>query len=342
MAGEQGTIYTGKLNQSHQGGANGELDQHLELYLNILDTRFEHTQQFKAWSAQRSTGGDTNVVRIDRMNTSKVMGRKSGEEIKSQRIQSDKFNITVDSMLYVRQPFEYMDNWTNPDRIAEIGKNNGTEFAIIHDEAHVIQLQKARAWVAPAHLKPAFNDGMYVEVQYKKDAVKIEDIEANATASVVAHAKIIETFRKRRTPMTNLITICTPERFTELTNHGKLLNKDYVADNGDFAGRRVVKVNGVDIVEIDTFPTTVGAREGLDDPSNGNNFNVTADDLKCEMIVFDKTTSLVTVTAKELWSKYWDDHQNAAMVLDAFAMYTVAVRRADTVGVIMYTPAVTP
>lgn len=332
----QGTVYTGKLNQAHQGGATGELDQHLEVYLNVLDTKFEKTQQFKAWSSQRSTGGSSNVVRIDRMGSSKVMGRKSGEEIKSQRIASDKFNVVVDSMLYIRQPFEYMDNWTNPDRIAEIGKNNGTEFAIIHDEAHVIQLQKARDWVAPAHLKSAFNDGMFVTVKVKKDAVAIADIEANATATVVAHAKGIETFRKRRTPMGNLITICTPERFTELTNHGKLLNKDYVADNGDFAGRRVVKVNGVDIVEIDTFPQAIGKREGLDDPTNGNNFDVTAEDLKCQMITFDKTLSLMTVTAKELWSKYWDDHQNASMVLDAFAMYTVAIRRADTVCVLKY------
>ena len=48
-----------------------------------------------------------------------------------------------------------------------MGRNNGTSFAKAFDEAHIITLQKARSWTAPAHLKPAFNDGMSVAVTVK-------------------------------------------------------------------------------------------------------------------------------------------------------------------------------
>lgn len=342
MAGEQGTIYVGDLNQAHMGGATGELRQKIEQYLGFVDTTFVHTRQFSAWTTARSTNGDTDVVRIDRMGSAKVLGRQSGGEIKSQRIASDKFLVIVDTALYIRLPFDYQDNWTNPNRLQEIGVDNGTNFAIAYDQAHIIQLQKARTWTAPEHLKPAFNDAMHIEVELAGNVTDIEGLEANANALIYAHTRAVEYLVKKRIPRNDIITIVDPSIYSTLAQSKKLISSEYSSGNGDYASRTVHKVNGIEIQELSTFPETVAESSALDNPENGNNFKLTADDLKCRMILFSKTKALLTVTAKDFWTKYWDDHTNAAMVLDSWVMYTVAIRRPDTVINVMVTETVTP
>jgi len=341
----QGDIYVPNNARPHWGGALSDQDQHLELYTGIVDSEFLYTQIFTAFSAQRSTESRTNTIRLDRLNKSKVLGRKSGEAIESQRVTSDKLNIIVEVLLYIRNPIDDIDAWTAPDFVVEMGRNNGSEFALTFDEAHIITLQKARDFVPPAAVADTFHEGIEVGVTLKQTITSVADQEANASALVVAHGKVVETLIKRRVPLMDMVTIVTPEVFTELVNHPKLINKDYVADNGDFAGRRVVKVNGIDIVESTAFPqaaTGVGEHHPLSTTGNNNAFDVTAEDLKGEMIVFSKALSLVTVNAKEFHSDFWEDKHNKAHVLDCMAMYTVDTRRPDTVGVVLVTRTDTP
>lgn len=338
----QGTIYQPNTTRDHWGGPDSDVDQHLEDYTGIVDSRFQYTQIFGALSAQRSVADRSNTVRVDRFNTSKVKGRKAGEAIESQRVTSDKLNVIVECMMYIRNPIDWMDDWTAPDRLVEMSRNNGTEFAIAYDEAHIIRLQKARSWVAPDHLKPAFSDGMFVPATLKLTTAGVADLEANASALVVAHGKIVEALIKRRVPLTDMVTLVTPTVFTELVNHPKLINKDYVESNGDFADRRVVRVNGINVVECTTFPTAPITNHILSTSTNANAFNATADDIKCEMIVFSKSQSLITVTAQPFTSNFWKDNAEMCNVLDCYSMFTLDVRRPDTVGSVLITRADTP
>ena len=149
--------------KSHMGGATSTVDQHLEIYEGVVDTVFKYSQNFQSWSAQKSTADRSNNYRIDRLAGSEVKGRKSGETIVDQRVASDKFNVVVEVMLYIRHPIDYMDDWTAPDFMPELGQNAGTAFGRAYDQAHIIRLQKAGTWVAPAHLKTggAFYDGFF-------------------------------------------------------------------------------------------------------------------------------------------------------------------------------------
>jgi len=335
----QGTTYQPNTTRVHMGGAASAIDQHLELYTGFVDSQFQYTQIFASMSAQRTTEDRTNNIRIDRLNTSVVKGRKAGEAIESQRVTSDKLNIIVECMMYIRNPIDEMDDWTSPDFLTDIARNNGTQFGLAYDEAHIIRLQKARSWVAPAHLKPAFSDGIEVPVTLLAAPVTTADLQANASALVVAHQKAVNALIKRRVPLTDVVTLVTTDVFTTLINHEKLINKDYVADNGDFAGRRLVKVNGVDIVESIAFPTAPITNHILSTSTNSNAFNATAADIKGEMILFSKGLSLVTVTAKGFHSKFWEDHAEMCNVLDCRSMFTVDTRRPDTVAVVTVTRA---
>lgn len=326
------TAYAGNLTRPHWGGAASDSDIHLEVYQNEVDTRFQYQAIFLGLSTQRSTADRSNTYRIDRLNTSTVKGRTSGVALDPTPVRNDKMIIVVDTVLYIRNPIDYQDDWTAPDFLTEMGQNNGSEFAETFDQAHLIQLIKGRSWVAPAHLKPAFNDG--IEIPVTVDATPADQAarEANAEAINLAHKAGIDELIKRKVPLADMVTLVDVDTYSMLLEHPKLFDRDFGMTNEDgYKNRRVVKMNGVPVVECTEFPTTAGEHP------LGSAFTVTADDANCRMVTFSKSKTLVTVEAKPFTSRIWDDEENFANVLDCYAMYTVGERRPDTAAVAKFT-----
>lgn len=331
------TIYNGNLTRPHWGGADSDVDIHLEVYQNEVDTRFQYQALFLGLSSQRSVADKSNTYRIDRLNTSAVKGRRSGEALDSTPVRNDKMLIIVDTVLYIRNPIDYQDDWTGPDFLAEMGQNNGSEFAETFDQAHLIQLIKGRSWVAPAHLKPAFNDGIEVGaailVPGTTTATQLTqaEMEANAMNINLAHKAGIDELIKRKTPLMDMITLVDVDTYSRLLEHPKLLNLDFGPSNNDgYKDRRVVKMNGVPVVECTEFPDA-GAHP------LGTAYTVTADDAACRMVTFSKSKTLVTVEARPFTSRIWDDKGEFTNVLDCFAMYNVGLRRPDTAAITKFT-----
>lgn len=332
----------------HYGGATSTVDQHLEIYEGVVDTVFKYSQNFQSWSAQKSTAERSNNYRIDRLAGSEVKGRKAGETIVDQRVASDKFNVVVEVMLYIRHPIDYMDDWTAPDFMPELGQNAGTAFGRAYDQAHIIRLQKAGTWVAPAHLKTggAFYDGFFKTAALLAPAVGTplteEQMEDNAAALVTAHGDAVNELIKRRVPVQDLITIVTPAVYSELLHSKKVISSEFSTGAGDFAGRRVVHINGIPVVEHTEFPTGAVIGHPLSTTGNGNAFDVTAAEATAEMIIFSKNLSLVTVTAKGWTTRFYDDEPQMTNVLDCFSMLTIDTRRPDTVAPIRVTRTAAP
>lgn len=318
----------------HWGTQSANSDIHLEYYKDLVDGKFQYNAIFMGLSSQHTTLPDTNTYRIDRMGAGEVKARKSGETLTPTRIANAKLNITVGVSLYTQNVFDFMDVWTSPDRTAKIAQDNGTLFAKLYDQAHIIQLQKARSWTAPEELKSSFKDGITGTVQVKTNPANIQEYEANAYALEAAHKAAVEELIKRDTPMGDMVTIVSPKVFSMLTHHPKLIGKDFSEGNGDFANRRVLRLNGIMIVESTAFPTEAISNHPLNDSSTNSDFNVNAEDVKHQMIVFSRGQSLVTVTAKELESWGSDLAHEQVSYLTTVCMYNVGVRRPDTVAVL--------
>lgn len=332
------TIYAGNISRPHWGGANSDVDIHLEIYDNEVDSRFQYQALFLGLSQQRSVADRSNTYRIDRLNTSSVKGRQSGEALEPTRVANDKMIIVVDTVLYIRNPIDYQDDWTAPDWLAEMGQNNGSEFAEVFDQAHLIQLIKGRNWTAPDFLKPAFNDGIEITCAQSSDGVgfplKQVDLESNAYAINLAHKKGIDELIKRKVPLNDMVTLVSTEVYSALLEHPKLFDREFGNSNDDgFKQRRVVVMNGIPVVECVEFP------EAGTHPL-GSAYTVTAGDAACRMVTFSKSKTLVTVEAQPFTSRIWDDKQQFSNVLDCYAMYTVGARRPDTAAVVSfaYTP----
>ena len=302
----------------------------MEVFDGALDTAFQYNAFFRSNSTFVSVNDRSNTARIDRLGTVVIKGRQSGEALESTAVRNDKLVITVDTVTYARTPIDYQDDWTAPDFLPAIGKNHGTEHAKLFDTAHIIQLQKSRTWIAPAHLKPAFYDG------FEKTAQLNADPSVSADAISAAHASGIEELINRDLggSLNEFITLVSPRVFGILMQSEKLVNVQYSDGNANFAQRRMAFLNGTRIVETARFPRAV-----ITDHPLGTAFNVDAADIACEVLVYHPDMTLVTVEAKAHTTRVWDDELNFANVLDSYGMYTIGQRRPDTAFAVRLIPA---
>lgn len=313
----------------HWGGANSDNDIHLEVYDRDVQTQFIYNSIFRSGLTNfKSVANQSNTWRGDRLGSVSVKGRKSGQSLDNQPVRSEKLIVTVDTVSYIRIPIDYQDDWTAPDFRAELTRNMGTAQAKAFDQAHVIQLQKSADFVPPASLAGAFNSGIKEKVTLTGT---VASEEADASALVHGHKKVIEAFIRRDADLGRLVTLIDPAWFSILLEHKKLMNVEFTGGRGvnDFAMRRVAYVNGIRIIESNAFPQAAITNHIL-----GADFNVTAEEIKRKMIIFDPSLALVTVEAQPLFNRVWDDERELTNVLDSFHMYTVGQRRPDVVGVV--------
>lgn len=325
------TEWSATMTRPHWGGAASDQSIHLEVYDAIVESKFQYNAMFRSLSTQRSVADKSNTYRFDRLAGSVVSSRTAGVALEGTRVTSDKAIITVTSVLYVRHEIDYQDDWTAPDYLSEMATNDASAMAETFDTEHIVQLQLCRGFTPAAHLQVggAFWPGIEVVIAQKLAPAVMADYEANANALVAGHDAMIQTLITRKIPLSDMVTIVTPDVYSALKYHPKLLNLDFDSTNGGaFGERRVVQINGIPVIESVQFPAT-----GYVTKTQGSAYTVLAADAACEMIVFSKSKALLTVEAKSFTSRVWDDPKGFATVLDCFAMYTVGQRRPDYVAV---------
>lgn len=328
------------LSKNHWAGANADVDIHIEVYEAGIEGSFVVESIFRSsgLTAFKSVENSSNTWRGDRMGGAVVQGRKSGQTLDGARIAVDKLIVTVDTTAYIRTPVDYQDDWTAPDFQAELSSEHGTAHAKSFDQAHLIQLIKCAAFIAPAHLKTggAWNDGISATTTGLNAAVATATLtvaEVQADIIVAAHKAQLTKFVKRDLggSLNETMTLIHPDWFNILLDHKKLMNVDFQGGNAsnDFAGRRIAILNGVRVMETPRFPDAAIASHIL-----GPAFNVSAAEAKARMVIFFPKKALVTVEAKGMTVRYWDDEREFQNVLDSYTMYTVGQRRPDAVAVI--------
>ena len=327
------TTYAATNARAHWGGADADLDIHLEAYEGDIEGSFRVESLFRssALTNFKPIAG-TNTWRGDRIGGVSVKGRKSGVALENSRIINEKFLITVDTTSYIRTPIDYQDDWTAPDFQSEYSNEHGIAHAKAFDQAHVIQLIKAGSWVAPADLKASgsFFDGVALTMTgYTAET----DLSKKADLIVAKHKDALATFVKRDLggSLAEFVTLIEPDTFNILMEHDKLMNVEFQGNQGDnnFAMRRIAWMNGIRVIETPRFPTAA-----ITDHFLGSAFNVSAAEAKARVIVFHPRKTLVTIEAKPMTVRVWDDEKEFNNVLDSYTMYTVALRRGDAVAVI--------
>lgn len=327
------TTYKTYLTRPDWGGTAADVDIHVEEYEGLIDQSFTVESIFRSQGLTnfKSVENQSNTYRLNRMGGVAVKGRKSGEKLEEQRIVQEKHIISVDTVAYVRTTGDYADDWTAPDYTSEYSQAHGNAHAKAFDQAHVIQLIKAGAWVAPASLAAsgAFSNGISLtmtgytaEPDFAKKAAMIER----------KHREAVTTFVNRDLggSLTEFITLIRPDIFSMLMEHDKLMNVQFNGGNGNsMVGRRVAELNGMRVMETPRFPTGAIASHFL-----GSAFNVSAAEAKAALVVFHPKLTLVTVEATGMNVRMWDDKKDFTNVLDSYNMYNIGIRRGDATAVV--------
>lgn len=317
----------------HWAGSQADLDIHIEAYEGDIDQGFTVESLFRSsgLTNYKSVAGRSNTWRGDRMGAVAVKGRGAGEALDVQRVVNSKYTVTVDQTCYVRTAVDYQDDWTAPDRQAEISQAHGTAHAKSFDLAHMIMLIKAGAWVAPADLKAsgAFSDGISATLTGYNAAT---DPEVKADIIVRTHKAFLSEFVKRDLggSLGEFVTLMEPDLFSSLLDHKKLMNVDFQGGDGinNFALRRIAVLNGIRVIETPRFPTVATSAHPL-----GTAFNVSAAEAKARFVVFHPRKTLVTVEAQAMTLNMWDNPKDFETVLDSYQLYTVDIRRGDACAV---------
>jgi hypothetical protein len=326
------------------GDPSNPVDIHIEAYQGDIDGSFRVESLFRGsgLTSFRSVANNTNTWRGNRIGSVTVSGRKVGDTLTPQRIANDKYTIQVDITSYIRTAFDWQDDWTSPDFQSEYSAEHGSAHAKAFDQAHIIALIHAAAAAAPpAHLladpttgKGGFYAGIKtVMTGYAAPVATalLTAAEVRADLIVKAHKDVLAEFVRRDlgASLTEFITLMGPTEFNNLLDHKKLMSVDFQGGSGDnnFAMRRVGYLNGGRVIETPRFPQGVIPAHIL-----GPSFNVTAEDAKGKIVIFLPSKALVTVEAKEMTVRMWEDNPNFQTVMDSYCMYTVGTKRADVVA----------
>ena len=117
------------LTRPQWGGADSDVDIHIEEHLGIVDKTFAYSSKLAPYMNIRNLRG-TNVARIDRFGDVQVSGRKSGDDLSISPVRNDKTTLTVDTVLYTRHQLDKFDDWVSSiDTRKELGELDGTALA---------------------------------------------------------------------------------------------------------------------------------------------------------------------------------------------------------------------
>lgn len=320
------------LSRPHYAGKNADVDIHLEEHLGIVDKAFAYTSKFAPLMNIRTLRG-TNVARIDRIGNVKVGGRKSGEELAISRVVNDKWNLTVDTLLYLRHQFDNQDEWVSDLAMRkEVAELDGIELAKMFDQACLIAVAKAAALPAPTDLEDSFSPGILKQLTLTgTPAEKAEQL-------VRIHREVCEEFVDRDLGddlYSEGLTPVSAQVFSLLLEHGKLMNVEFQGVGGavnDYARARVAILNGVRVLETPRF-----ARAAITGHPLGSAFNVSAAEAKRQMLVFIPSKTLITAQVQPVTAKFWEWEEKFSWVLDTFQMYNIGARRPDTAAAVEIT-----
>lgn len=316
------------LTRPQWGGPNSDVDIHIEEHLGIVDKTFAYSSQLANVMNIRELRG-TNTARIDRMGNVKVGGRKSGDPLVQSKVVNDKFNLTVDTVLYLRHEFDKFDDWTTDLQYRkEIAELDGTAMAKQFDQACLIQAAKCADFVVPSGLEGSFNAGILTTATVGGTSATGE---ADADILVRAHRKGLEQLIQRDLGdrvYSEAVTYTDPGMFTILLEHKKLMNVEYQSLGGvnDYARSRIAMLNGVRLVETPRVVTTA-----ITDNPLGSAFNMTAAQARRRMITIIPSLTLVTAQVHALAADYWESKREFSWVLDTF-------NRTTSVSVVLTPP----
>jgi hypothetical protein len=303
-----------------------DFDDMIEQYGGTVDSQFAKKSIMRQFVPVKSIRGtDTAIVR--RIARTNLQALTPGVRPGADATGFGKTSVTVDTVVLARDNRSMLNEFqTDFNARMEIGKDHGKELAKFFDEAFLIQAMKAAALSAPSGLNGAIGAGKYVDLSGGTDHLDPDLLYEGI-------ADIITQMQEEDIDTDESAVFVRPTQYDVLLNNGKLIDRDFSKDNGDFADGRIKSIKGVPLVQTARIPQAAITGHFLSNTANGNAYDVSAAEAKAVAIIMHPQSLLAGETIP-LTSDVFFSKVERQWFIDSFMAFGVSDRRSDVCGVV--------
>jgi hypothetical protein len=341
-----------QVRDGHQGGIDsGNINPlYIEQYGGEVEHRFIKDSIMRKFFKFKSVRG-TDTVTNDRIGHSTLQKVSRGVRPGDSAPTFDNVSVKVDTIVLARTNQFLLDDFlSHIDVRKEVGIEHGKEIGKFFDESFVVQGIKAAQITVKTpdgNLNGGWEDATTTGTKpsnivrtapegHQGGAIKILGAAGDETDPELLELAIqdlCQTIEEKDVDITEATLLMRPAQYYTLLKNDKLLDKDFSTGNGDYAAGKVLKANGVRIEVTNRFPKAadVGETHFLSNAGNGNAYDVTADDVKCVVLLLMPKALLAGETIP-LTSKVYYSEIELQWFIDSYLAYGVTPNRTEHAG----------
>lgn len=338
----------------HQGGVNsGEINPlYIEQYGGEVEHRFLKDSFMRQFFKFKSVRG-TDTITNDRVGSTALQKVQRGIRPTDHAPTFDNISIKVDTVVLARTTQFLLDDFlSHIDVRKEVGVEHGKTIGKFFDESFIVQAIKASQitnvdpdGVSLGGWAQAFNPGSTtlpatIVRTAPKDfkggtivVLKAANDERDPELLELAIQDLCQRIEEKDVDISEAVLLMRPEQYYTLLKNNKLLDKDFSMANGDYAKGKVLMANGIRVEVTNRFPSQadVGQTHFLSNAGNGNAYNVSQQDVHCEVLLLMPKALLAGETIP-LTSKVHYSDIELQWFIDSYLAYGVTPNRAEQAG----------
>ena len=295
-------------------------------YGGAVDSQFTKKSMMRKFVPVKSIKGtDTAIVR--RVGRTELQALTPGVRPAANATDFGKAGVTVDTVVLARDNRSMLNEFQiDFNARMELGKDHGKELAKFFDESFLIQAIKGAGMDAPSDLNGAFGAGKSRSLAAANDELDPDKLYASI-------ASIITEMEEEDIETEECVVYVRPTQYDVLLNHDKLVDRDFSMSNGDFADGKFKTVKGTVVMKTARIPTAPIVGHKLSNPTNGNAYDLTAEEAKATAIIMHPMSLLAGETIP-MTSDIFFSKVERQWFIDSYMAFGVSNRRPDVCGVV--------
>lgn len=307
------------------------VDLLLEQYGGEVESQFKKSAIMRQYAKVRPVRG-TDTITNNRVGRTTLKALTPGVRPAAEPTPFGKVSLTVDTVVLARDNRSMLnDLQTHFDARMELAQDHGKEIGFFFDQAFIIMAIKGSNAAAPvlgdgSANKQSIGAGKHVTLAADLDELDPDKLEAAIGGIIVA-------MEEEEIPVEELVVFVRPTEFDTLLQHNKLMSSIFTNDNGDYAKGQIYQIKGARIVKTARIPTAAINGHFLSNATNGNAYDVSANEAKAAAVILHPKSLLAGETIP-LTSDVWFNREEKQWFIDSFLAFGVTVNRPDVCGAV--------
>lgn len=301
----------------------------IEQYGGKVDSQYAKTSMMRNWINVRPVVG-TDTIIDRRVGRTVLKTVTPGVRPDADPTAFGRTSLTVDTLVLARDNRSVLNEFqTDFAARMELGKDHGKEMGKLFDQSILIAGIKGSAASAPAGLNGAFGPG-------KSETLAAAGDENDPDLFYEACARSVVAMQLNDMDTDEAVFFVNPTQYDVLMNNCKLIDRDFSADNGDFASGTFKTLKGVPVVMTNRLPTAAITGHPLSNATNSNFYDVSAAEARTKALLLHPDALLVGETIG-LSSDVYYEKTELQWFIDSWHAFGANYKRPDGCATVVAT-----